>query len=137
VQPYEMKFIAYVLDEEKFEVLPTVNRALVMTEISETLVKPKIRVKTEVPLGCVTYNFEFAVNSEKTFSFISEYDSTFNEISNVTHISNIIIKVNNVEKFNGLQILGGIKVKAGDRITISVSKPNNKAGLFTLNGKLR
>lgn len=136
VQPYEMKFVAYVLDEEKFEVLPTINRALVMTEIQEELVQPKIRVKTDIPLGCIIYNFEFAVNSDKSFSFISEYDSMFTEISNVTHISNIVIKVNGSEKFNGLTLTGGIQIKAGDRVAISVSKPNNKTGVFTLTGKL-
>jgi hypothetical protein len=33
VQPYEIKLEGYILDEDDFEVIPAINRALVMTEI--------------------------------------------------------------------------------------------------------
>lgn len=45
VQPFEMKLAGYILDENDFEVQPSINRAMVMSEISEDPAKAKIKEK--------------------------------------------------------------------------------------------
>lgn len=45
VQPFEMKLAGYILDENDFEVQPSINRAMVMSEISEDPAKARVREK--------------------------------------------------------------------------------------------
>jgi hypothetical protein len=131
-----MALYGYILDESDFEVIPTVNRAVVLTEIMDLVPSVKLKIKpTQVP-NVLNYNFVFKKNSPNSFSYNIECDIKFYELMNLTNISNIIINVNNVTVLNGLTILSPIVVNANDLIFISISRITNDDSDFTLVGNI-
>lgn len=136
VQPFEIKLQGYILDEDQFEVIPAINRALLMTELDEKPGKPRMSVNVSAADGKVTYNVIFKPKSEPDFSFISDYDISFSDIINIENVTNIQIKVNGIEKFNGIDFTTPVVVSAGDSIYIRVDRPWNTTGKFTLIGNI-
>jgi hypothetical protein len=136
VQNFEMLLAGYLLDEEQFEVVSAINRALVLAEISDTPLKPRFKVKADKDNGVATYNFVFKPRAETELTVKSEYDILFTTLSNISNISNIIIKVNNVEKVNGISITDSFQVNAGDSIYIDITKDFNATGKFQLVGNI-
>ena len=137
VQPYEIVLEGYVQDEDDFEVIPTVNRAMVVNEIMEGKVKPRIKFFPNKITNSINCNVIFKPNSNNNFSYKSEYDVKFTDILNVVDTNNIIIKVNGVEKFNGIDFsMTNIVVNAGDLVYIEITRDANKTSKFTLKGDL-
>jgi hypothetical protein len=136
VQPFEMQLLGYILDEDDFEVIPALNRALIITEVSETPVKPIFRVKASTDEGTATYSFDFRPKAEVSFSFEIQYDIKFVGLVNVSDISNIIIQVNGNEVVNGLTLSDNFTVNAGDTIFIGVTKNYLDNGKFQLLGNI-
>ena len=134
VQPFEMVLYGYILDEDDFEVIPTLNRAVILTELMDTI--PRVKMKTNINEfdGCATYNFVFKKNSPNSFSFNSEYDLKFTFLAGYTNISNIVIKVNNTVVLNGISIDNPIIIQSGDLVHIQISRINNDDSDFTLIG---
>jgi hypothetical protein len=134
VQPFEMSLYGYILDEEDFQVIPTVNRAFVVTELLDEA--PRVKMKANVnPLDeCTNLNFVFKKNSATSFSFNSEYDLKFNMVSEFKNISKIIIKVNNNVVLNGTSITIPIIIQNGDFVNIQIVRINNSDSDFTLIG---
>tara|TARA_R110002126_G_scaffold1909_5_gene11453 strand:+ start:45879 stop:46934 length:1056 start_codon:yes stop_codon:yes gene_type:complete len=136
VQPFEIRLQGYVLDEDKFEVIPAINRALVMSEITDTPIVPKFTTNVNKSEGSVFHNIIFKARSESNFTFVSDFDLKYTDISNVEGATNIILKVNGIEKLNGLTIGSNIIISAGDTIYIKVSRDFYTAAKFTLIGKI-
>ena len=136
VQPFEIRLQGYVLDESKFEVIPAINRALLMTELDERPGKPRMSVNVTDADSKVNYNVIFKPKSEPDFSFVADYSISFNSISGIENITSIQINVNGVEKFNGLSITTPIVVNANDTIYIKINRPWNTTGKFTLTGNI-
>jgi hypothetical protein len=134
VQPFEMSLYGYILDEADFQVIPTVNRAFVVTELLDEA--PRVKMKANVnPLdGCANFNFVFKKNSATSFNFNSEYDLKFNMVSEFKNISKIIIKVNNNVVLNGTSITNPIIIQNGDLVNIQIVRINNSDSDFTLIG---
>lgn len=136
VQPFEIRLQGYILDEEEFEVIPAINRALVMAELDEKPGKPRMSVSVSKADGDVTYNVIFKAKSEPDFTFISDYDVNLSSIVNIENVTNIEIRVNGVTKFNGLDFTTPIVVSAGDTIYIKVDRPWGTIGKFTILGNI-
>ncbi len=136
IQPYEIRLQGYVLNEDDFEVIPTVNRSLVMGEISEEKIKPKYRVKVNDISGTLSYNIIFKPNSDDEFKFNAQLNNKITDISNLSKVDNISIKINNVEFFNGLVLTKPIVIKAGDEVKIKVNRNKINVSKFTLNGNI-
>jgi hypothetical protein len=136
VQPFEMVLYGYILDEDDFEVIPTINRSLVVTEIMEYTPKVKLKIYPGTTQNAVTYNFVFRKNSPTSFSFRAEYDLKFITLLNETNISNILIKANNVVVFNGINLTTPIVVNGEDLIFIEITRINNSDSDFTLIGNI-
>ncbi len=136
VQPFEIRLQGYILDEDQFEVIPAINRALVMGEISETPIRPRFKTSVNKSSGTVTYNFIFKPNAETSLTFNSEFDVKLNQIINIEGITNILITVNGVQKFNGIDFVNSIVINAGDEIYIKVSKDFNSTGKLTILGNI-
>jgi len=134
VQPFEISLYGYILDEADFQVIPTVNRAFVVTELLDEA--PRVKMKANVnPLdGCANFNFVFKKNSTTSFNFNSEYDLKFNTIAEYKNISKIIIKVNNNTVLNGTSIINPIIIQNGDLVNIQIVRINNSDSDFTLIG---
>lgn len=136
VQPYEIKLEGYVLDEDQFEVIPAINRALVMGEISETPIVPRFTASTNKTEGTFSYNVIFKPQSEPSFSYIVDYDSKYTNIVNIEGATNIEIKVNGVQVFNGIDFTTSFVVNAGSEIYIKVSRNIYSTAKFTLIGNI-
>lgn len=136
LQPFEIRLQGYILDEEQFEVIPAINRALLVTELDEKPAKPRMSVSVSKVDGNITYNVIFKPRSESDFSFITEYDIKFTDIVNIENVTNIIIKVNGVEKFNGINFTTPIVVSSNDNVYIKITRDFNSIGKFTLLGNI-
>jgi hypothetical protein len=136
VQPFEMVLYGYILDESDFEVIPTINRAFITTELLDLVPNVKLKIKpTELP-NVLTYNFIFKNGSPNSFSFNVDCDTKFTKITNLSNISNIIIKVNNITVINGKNISTPIVVNANDLIFINITRETSDNSDFTLVGKI-
>lgn len=138
VQPFEMKLAGYILDEDQFEVIPAVNRAMAMFEISDRVRKPALRVTADKPNNLISFEMIYKARSENNFNFTAEYDMKLTSISGVDNITNIIIKADGIPKFSGINITGPTQfvINAGQNVFISVTKDFNQTCKFQLGGYL-
>lgn len=136
VQMFEIKLKGYILDEEDFEVIPTINRTmlLVETEVNEDLNNNKIVFDPYVRLNSVTYTFAFKPASENSFSFLAKYDVQFTQLTNITNITRITISVNNTVVFDGTELTTPLIFYANETITIRIYKGYYNEGSFKLIG---
>jgi hypothetical protein len=140
VQPFEMALYGYILDESDFEVIPTVNRAVVLTELFDGISRVKFKIKSNVVDNGVTFNFVFQKGSNVSqnvdmFSFTSDINVVFHEISNLINISNIEIKINNILVFSGTTLTTDLTIDKWDNVSIKIIRTDaNSNSTFTLNG---
>ena len=134
VQLFEMKLLGYLLDEEDFEVVPTINRTLTTLEVKETQQKSTVIFQPKVKNNTVTYNFLWKPKSEPQFTFISQYDVTFNQLIDVHNLSRITISVNGNVIFDGTILNGPITFRANDSVNIRIYKGFYDEGWFKLIG---
>jgi len=130
VQLFEMKLLGYLLDEDKFEIVPTVNRALIVSELVSTPILPRVKLKADKVTSNINYTFVFKPKSVTDITLTAEYDSKFTELVNQVNISNIDIKV------NGVAVSIPFVVTAGDTILIDITKNIFNTGSFSLRGNL-
>jgi len=138
VQPFEMVLAGYILDEDSFEVIPAVNRAMVLFEISERLIQPALRINADRANNLINFEIIYKPGSESDFSFIAQYDMILTNISGVENITNISISADGIQKFNGIVITGPTQfvINAGQSVFISVTKDFYLTCKFQLNGYL-
>lgn len=135
IQLFETKLLGYILDEDDFEVIPTLNRTMVATEVTEPVtVNNNITLTPYVSLNDVVFNFEFKARAETQFDFISQYSVSFTQLIIVEGITKIIIKINGVGVFDGTVLIHPLIINANDNISISVTKGFYDNGIFKLIG---
>jgi hypothetical protein len=134
VQLFEMKLLGYILDEDDYEVVPTINRTMLVTELMEDKIYKNVVLDKCVEGGKATFTFVFKPGSEPEFSFTSQYDLNFTQLIGVENITRIVITVNGVGIFDGLVMSGPIIISANDIVTIKVYKAFNATGKFQLIG---
>lgn len=134
IQSFEMKLMGYILDEDDFEVIPTINRAYVSFEIDENKRFHSVIFEPIVQNNIVTYTFVFKPKSESQFSFVAKYGVSFNQIVNNENINRIVISVNNVSVFDGLTITTPLIINTGDIVHIKIYKNALAQGKFQLLG---
>lgn len=137
VQPFEIRLQGYILDEDQFEVIPAINRALVMVEAEEDKIQPRLSTNVNQAESKVYHNIIFKPRSVSDFTFTSDFDIKYTDITNIDGATNIQIKVNDVEKFNGIDFTGtNIVINAGDLIYIKVSRDFYSTAKFILVGNI-
>jgi hypothetical protein len=134
VQQFEMKLLGYILDEDDFEVVPTINRTYVFLELDEGKTLQNVIFDPVVRGNVVNYTIVFKPRSEQKFTFVARYNLVFNQLVNIENIGNITISVNNVEVLNGLSLTTAITLSAGDQVDIKITKNNLVIGKFQLLG---
>jgi hypothetical protein len=96
VQTYELKMLSYILDEEKFEIRPGLERAILSYEVETK--RPKVVtkfIKDESQNDkTLTLIVQFLVGSPTTVTFVADSLANFTSID-TTNISSITIYVNN------------------------------------------
>tara|TARA_Y100000389_G_scaffold43543_1_gene38199 strand:+ start:3658 stop:4710 length:1053 start_codon:yes stop_codon:yes gene_type:complete len=136
VQPFEIVLEGFIIDEDDFTVVPAINRALVMTEVLETPITPRVTSAVNENNGTFSYNVIFKPQSNSDFSYVAEYDSKYTTITNSEGMSNIFISVNGVEVLNGLDLTSDFIVTAGDTIFIKVTRVFGTKAKFTIIGDI-
>jgi hypothetical protein len=99
VQRFEMKVLGYILDEDDFEFVPTIDRAIVFTEIIDKEIKPKITIRTrkeidEISLKVVIKPDHFS----DEFEIKCGYEITINSVEFVSNVTNVDIAINGIQQ---------------------------------------
>ncbi len=134
VQLFEMKLLGYILDEEDYEVIPTINRTMNTFEVDDKII---LNAPIFQPLrnGIVaTYNFVFKPQSEQQFTFTAQYDVTFTQLVNLLNLTRIIIYLNGNSVFDGTVLTSPLVINANDQVTVKIYKSFLNTGKFTLIG---
>jgi hypothetical protein len=134
VQTFEMKLLGYILDSDDFEVVPTINRAVVFTELLEEKIYKDVIFEPCADDKKITFAFIFKPSSELQFSFNSQYDLNITLLTGIENITRVVISVNSVGVFDGTIITTPIIIHANDTVSIRVYKTINSLGKFQLIG---
>ena len=134
VSLFEMKLLGYLLDEEDFEVVPTINRAIAAFEVEEKLLSAKLTIEPLNKGNVATYSFIFKPKSEPEFSFNAQYDINFTQLIDIENITRIVISINNTGVFDGTILSSPIIIHANDVVTIKIYKSYLTTGSFKLIG---
>lgn len=98
VQLFEMKMLGYLLNEDDFEVVPAVRRALVMTEVMTDEVKPKYKVEVDSETGNVCYNFIVKGGTDNDFNVVPENDIKFTDLILIDGVNSVTVKIDGVNQ---------------------------------------
>jgi hypothetical protein len=135
IQLFEMKLLGYILDEEDFEVTPTINRTMITTEIDETvIVNNNIIFDPFISVNSAVFTFDFKPQAESQFTFVSQYSINFTQLTGIVGISRIVISVNGFTVFDGSVMTSPLVINANDVVNISVTKGFYNDGIFKLIG---
>lgn len=134
VSLFEMKLLGYLLDEEDFEVVPTINRAIAAFEVEEEKIRKEIIFEPINKNGIVNFTFAFKPKSLNEFSFVHQYDVSFTQLIDIVNISRIIIIKNGITIFDGTILGSPIVFNQNDTITIKITKGYYNEGSFKLIG---
>ena len=137
VQLFEIKLLGYLLDEDDFEIVPTLNRTLVVTEVDDNVLNPNVKYSPVVENNEITATFEFAAGSINDFAFTQQFNATFTSLLNISNIYRITIGVNNSIVFDGIVMTSPIVMNANDIITIRIYKDLDDTSYFQLKGTLQ
>jgi len=134
VQMFDMKLLGYILDEEDFEVLPTINRTLVAIEVEEERIYNDIIFDSVHNKDLATFSFIFKPNCEPTFSFTAKYGVIMTKLTDIENISRIVIYINGVGVFDGTILTNPLTFNENDIIKIKIYKNVFSMGSFKLIG---
>ncbi len=137
VQIFELKLLGYLLDEEDFEVVPTINRTLVVTEVTDTVTNPNVKFTPTIENNIITDTFEFAKDSVDEFTFTQQFNATFTSLLNITNIYRLTIWVNQIVVFDGLTMTSPLVMNTDNLIKIKIYKTSDDASYFQLKGTLQ
>jgi hypothetical protein len=134
VQNFEIKLLGYILDEEDYKIIPTLNRTLITTELEENIIRTNIILDAKKESDKVVYSFIFNPNSVSQFVFTAQYDMIFTLLTEIINITRITISKNNLVIFDGNTLGSPISIKASDVITVKIYKNLLNLGSFKLIG---
>jgi hypothetical protein len=134
VQMFEMKLLGYILDEEDYEVVPTVNRTMTTLELDEKRILNNVIFEPVKKGNEVVYTFVYKPKAENQFSFIAQYDALFTQLINIENLTRITITVNSSVVFDGTVLSTPLNINANDVINVRVYKNFLTVGKFILIG---
>jgi len=129
VQNFEMKVLGYILDEDDFELLPTINRAILFTEIIDKTLKPKVVISSikgvdEICLNVIIkanhYTDEFIINCA--------YNAYITSVTYLTNVTNVNIAI------NGIQQTLPFNISANEQMVLTVDRDETKEAKFQIKG---
>jgi hypothetical protein len=133
-QMFEMKLLGYILDEEDYEVIPTINRTVLTLEIDDNIIRPDIIFEPKKKGKIATYSFVFKPKTLQQFSFTAQYGVVFTQLVDIVDITRITISVNGVIVFDGKIMGSPITINPNDVVTIKIYKNDLATGMFKLIG---
>ena len=124
------------MDEKDYEVIPTINRQMLFTEVEERVITNQPNMISTIEKSDVTYSFIFKPYAVTEFTFTALYNMIFTQLTNIENISRIIIYINSVVVFDGTVLVTPITMNQNDVITINVTKSSSTTGTFKLLGNI-
>ena len=134
VQNYEIKLGGYLLDEEDFEIVPTINRVISTLEVDERKIYNDVIFEPAKKGHELVYTFVWKPKSDTYFTFTALYDVQFTSLINIENLSRITIWVNNTSVFDGTQLTSPLSLNANDVVKVRVYKTYLTLGKFQLIG---
>jgi len=133
-QMFEMKLLGYILDEEDYEVIPTINRTMLTLEVDENKIMSDVIFEPKKKGNVATYSFVFKPKTQPQFSFTAQYGVIFTQLIEIVDISRITISVNNIIVFDGTILSSPITINPNDIVSIKINKTYLATGMFKLIG---
>jgi len=129
VQHFEMKILGYILDEDDYEFVPTINRMIVFTELIDNKIKPKIVIRSfkdidEICLNVVIKPDHFS----DEFIITMVYDAEITTLNFITNVTNVDIAI------NGVQQTFPFNISANQQMVLTVARDETKEAKFQLIG---
>ena len=134
VQTFEMKLLGYILDEEDYEVIPTVNRTMTTLELDEKRILNNVIFEPVKKGNEAFYTFVFKPKADNQFSFIAKYDVSFTQLVDIENLTRITITVNSSVVFDGTVLATPLNLNANDVVNVKVYKSFLTIGKFILIG---
>lgn len=122
VQLFEIKLAGYILDEEDFDIIPTINRVYNFIEVNEFKPNNGVIFDRVIKNNSLFYSFVFKPKSSTIFSFNAKYALRFTQINGLSNINRVVIALNNTIIFDGTVLNTPIDIAINDLITITVHK---------------
>jgi hypothetical protein len=117
VQTFEMKVLGYILDENDFEFVPTINRMIAFTELMDRTIKPKIVIRSFKDIDEISLNVAIKANHfSDEFIINCGYKILITSLKYISNVTNVNIAINGI-----LQILP-FTVEANEEITLTVDR---------------
>jgi len=134
VQAFEMKLLGYILDEEDYEVIPTINRTVATLELDEKRILNDVIFEPVKKGNEAVYTFVFKPKADNQFSFIAKYDVSFTQLIGIEYLTRIVITVNGSVVFDGTILSTPLNLNANDVVNIKAYKSFLTIGKFILIG---
>lgn len=134
VQLFEMKLLGYILDEEDYELIPTINRTVMTVEVDEGKVLNKPAFGILKKGRELTWSFVWKPNSADEFTFIAQYDARITQLNGIENISRITMSINGNVVFDGDTLVNPIPISTDNIIMVKIYKITNLTGKFNLIG---
>lgn len=123
----EITLEGYILNENDYKVVPTVDRGVLTTEVSLKTLKPKFNITNT--RDSFNYDFIFSCTDDTSINF-----TITNEYS-ITNIINLVNAVNPLFTINGNPVTLPFNVTTGDNINITITRNTGQDSTFNLIGK--
>jgi hypothetical protein len=134
IQSFEIKLMGYIMDEEDYEIIPTINRVLTTMEVDENRLLNEVVFEPVKRGNDVIYTFVFKPKSNTQFTFTALYTTAFTLLTDIENITRITITINSVVVFDGNVLVSPLTINANDVVNIKVSKSFYAQGKFILAG---
>ena len=132
VQNFEMKVLGYILDENDFEFVPTINRAIVFTELYDKKLKPKVVIRSFKDIDEITLNVVIkADHYSQEFIINCAYDAEIRSITYIINVTNVNIAI------NGIQQTFPFNISANQDMVLTVDRDVTKEAKFELKGLVK
>ena len=122
VQTYEIKMLSYILNEDKFEVRPALERAILTYDIDTKRPKVVTKLIKDESQNDKTINLiiQFLAGSPTDLTFQADSIAYFSSLD-TSNITSIIVRV------NGSAITLPFYLKVDDIVSISIVRDNSSA----------
>jgi len=132
VQNFEMKVLGYILDEDDYEFVPTINRAIIFTEIIDKVIKPKVVIRSFKDIDEISLNVIIKANHfTDEFIINCAYDALITSINYVTNVTNVNIAI------NGIQQTFPFNISANEKMVLTVDRDDTKEAKFEIKGLVK
>lgn len=125
IQTYNFTLQGFLIDEDEFEVKPAINRALLVTEITNKKVKSKKGKSTLNNSDILEVGFNFP-NGISNYTYTFDYTNNLSNVS-INNISSYDVFVNDL--YFGTNIFNNenskLQINSGDVVRIEVVKDDN------------